>query len=69
MLDFRRKPLAAPASIDQEFVQIFTQTASFPTRQSMQRRWDVNRGKCCHLVVEATAGSAVAVVTFRADRI
>jgi hypothetical protein len=27
MLNFRRKSLAAPASIDQEFVQIFTQTS------------------------------------------
>ena len=26
MLNFRRKPLAAPASIDQELVQIFIQT-------------------------------------------
>jgi hypothetical protein len=27
MLDFRRKSLAASASIDQQFVQIFTQTS------------------------------------------
>jgi len=55
MLDFRRKPLAAPASIDQEFVQIFTQTdIIFPqprksirdSRKGVQQSGDLNfRGK------------------------
>ena len=55
MLNFRGKPLAAPASIDQEFVQIFTQTnIVFPqsrksirnSRKGLQQGGYVNfRGK------------------------
>ena len=51
MLNFGRKPLAAPASIDQEFVQIFMQTdIIFPesrksirdSRKGVQQSGDLN---------------------------
>jgi len=41
MLNFRRKSLAAPASIDQEFVQIFAKTSViFPlSRNGIGNSW------------------------------
>ena len=58
MLNFRRKPLAAPASIDQELVQIFIQTdIIFPqsrksirnSRKGLQQSGYLNfRGKMSH---------------------
>ena len=80
MLNFRRKPLAAPASIDQEFVQIFIQAdIVFPqsrksirnSRKGLQQSRYLNfRRKIGRPTwwSRATAGSAVAVVAFRTGR-
>ena len=58
MLNFRRKPLAAPASIDQELVQIFIETDIIVpqsrksignSRKGLQQSGYVNfRGKMSH---------------------